>query len=318
MKALVIAERADAARELCAGARTMADEVVLVSFGEAPEAVADKIARISVPEGTVDDAADTVISVFDAEAPAVVLVEPTRHMKTIAGKLAAHANASVITDVMSFENGAVSLYFGGVAERVQKAAGDVAIYTVGAGAFEGAEASGANAVEDVAWVAPATPVKLVSSKPIEKSGVDLNKADVVVAAGRGFAEESELDLARELCDKLGAGLACSRPLTEGVNWLAAHGGLQPRGHDVRHQQGQERSGVQAVRLRHRGRRQGRPAEAGRGAVRPLDPPGKGSATPSRSDSPRFAAELAWWAPQAPSLLLRPSTPRHGGRAPLPC
>ena len=85
MKALVIAERADAARELCAGARTMADEVVLVSFGEAPEAVADKIARISVPEGTVlDDAADTVISVFDAEAPAVVLVEPTRHMKTIA------------------------------------------------------------------------------------------------------------------------------------------------------------------------------------------------------------------------------------------
>ena len=220
MKALVIAERADAARELCAGARTMADEVVLVSFGEAPEAVADKIARISVPEGTVlDDAADTVISVFDAEAPAVVLVEPTRHMKTIAGKLAAHANASVITDVMSFENGAVSLYFGGVAERVQKAAGDVAIYTVGAGAFEGAEASGANAVEDVAWVAPATPVKLVSSKPIEKSGVDLNKADVVVAAGRGFAEESELDLARELCDKLGAGLACSRPLTEGVNWL---------------------------------------------------------------------------------------------------
>ena len=210
MKALVIAERADAARELCAGARTMADEVVLVAFGEAPEAVADKIARISVPEGTVlDDAADTVISVFDAEAPAVVLVEPTRHMKTIAGKLAAHANASVITDVMSFENGAVSLYFGGVAERVQKAAGDVAIYTVGAGAFEGAEASGANAVEDVAWVAPATPVKLVSSKPIEKSGV----------AGRGFAEESELDLARELCDKLGAGLACSRPLTEGVNWL---------------------------------------------------------------------------------------------------
>jgi len=208
----------------------MADEVVLVSFGEAPEAVADKIARISVPEGTVlDDAADTVISVFDAEAPAVVLVEPTRHMKTIAGKLAAHANASVITDVMSFEkapaafspseNGPASLYFGGVAERVQKAAGDVAIYTVGAGAFEGAEASGANAVEDVAWVAPATPVKLVSSKPIEKSGVDLNKADVVVAAGRGFAEESELDLARELCDKLGAGLACSRPLTEGVNWL---------------------------------------------------------------------------------------------------
>ena len=69
--------------------------------------------------------------------------------------------------------------------------------------------------------ATANPVRLVSSKPIEKSGVDLGKADVVVAAGRGFAEEADLDLARALCDKLGAGLACSRPLTEGVDWLPA-------------------------------------------------------------------------------------------------
>lgn len=223
MKALVLAERSDAARELAAGARTMADEVVLVAIGglEVADGTADKIIRIALPADAVyDDAYATVISVFDAEQPAVILAEPTRHVKSVVGRVAAHANTSVITDVMSFEGvGARSLYFGGVAERVQKAAGDVAVYTVGAGAFEGAEASGANAVEDVAWVAPATPVKLVSSKPIEKSGVDLNKADVVVAAGRGFAEESELDLARELCDKLGAGLACSRPLTEGVNWL---------------------------------------------------------------------------------------------------
>lgn len=221
MKALVIAERADAARDLCAGARTMADEVVLVSFGEAPAAVADKVAQVTVPEGTVlDDAAETVVSVFDAEQPNVVLVEPTRHMKTIAGKLAAHAGTSVITDVMEFvDGGAKSMYFGGVGERVQKAKGAVAIYTVAPGTFEGAEPTGANTVEAVAWVAPANPVKLVSSTPLEKSGVDLFKADAVVAAGRGFAEEAELDLARALCEKLGAGLACSRPLTEGVNWL---------------------------------------------------------------------------------------------------
>ena len=223
MKALVLAERSDAARELAAGARTMADEVVLVAIGglEVADGTADKIIRIALPADAVyDDAYATVISVFDAEQPAVILAEPTRHVKSVVGRVAAHANTSVITDVMSFEGvGARSLYFGGVAERVQKAAGDVAVYTVGAGAFEGAEASGANAVEEVAWVAPASAVRLVSSKPRALSGVDLNKADVVVAAGRGFAEESELDLARELCDKLGAGLACSRPLTEGVNWL---------------------------------------------------------------------------------------------------
>ncbi|MEG0303255.1 MAG: electron transfer flavoprotein subunit alpha/FixB family protein [Gordonibacter sp.] len=221
MKALVITEGADAARELAAGARTLADEVVLVSFAEAPEGVADKVACIAVPEGSiVDDAADTVISLFDAEQPGIVLVEPTRRMKSIAGRLAAHAGTAVITDVMSFEGGgAKSLYFGGVGERVQKACGGVAIYTVGAGTFAEAQPSGANTVLNIAWVTPAHPVELVDRKPIQKSGVDLFKADAVVAAGRGFAEEADLDLARALVEKIGGGLACSRPLTEGVNWL---------------------------------------------------------------------------------------------------
>ena len=221
MKALVIAERADAARELAAGARTLADEVVLVTFGEVLEGVADKVARITVPQDAlVDDAADTVIALFDVEQPSVVLVEPTRRMKLIAGKLAAHAETSTITDVMSFEaEGARSLYFGGVGERVQKARGGVALYTVGSGTFADAQPSGSSVVEDVAWVAPACPMELVDRKLIEKSGVDLFKADAVVAAGRGFAEEADLDLARALCDKVGGGLACSRPLTEGVNWL---------------------------------------------------------------------------------------------------
>ena len=88
MKALVIAESADAARELSAGARTLADEVVLATFGEAPEAVADKVAVIAVPEGAVvDDAADTLLALADAEGVDVVLVEPTRHLKTVAGKM---------------------------------------------------------------------------------------------------------------------------------------------------------------------------------------------------------------------------------------
>ena len=53
----------------------------------------------------------------------------------------------------------------------------------------------------------------------EKGGADLFKAEAVVACGRGFAEESELDLARALADKIDGGLACSRPLTEGVDWM---------------------------------------------------------------------------------------------------
>ncbi len=222
MKAFVLAERSDAARELCAGARTMADEVVLFAVGdmEVPASCADKVLHVALPEGAVfDDAADTLIAAFDASQPDVVFAEPTRHVKVVVGKLAAHADAAVITDVISFEGDvATNMYFGGVAQKQQKASG-TAFYTVGTGVFAEAEASGANATEELAWVAPAKAVKLLSSKPIEKSGVDLTKADVVVGAGRGFAEKAELKLAEDLCDKLGAGLGCSRPLTEGVDWL---------------------------------------------------------------------------------------------------
>ena len=70
MKALVIAEHPEAARELAAGARTLADEVALVAFGEAPENVADAAYIVEVPEGAVaDDAYLTIQSVYEKEQP---------------------------------------------------------------------------------------------------------------------------------------------------------------------------------------------------------------------------------------------------------
>ena len=223
MKALVIAEHPEAARELAAGARTLADEVALVAFGEAPENVADAAYIVEVPEGAVaDDAYLTIQSVYEKEQPAVVLAEPTRHVKSVLGRLAAAAGAAAITDVTAFEDGgALSLYFGGVGERVRKATGDVAFYTVAPGTFADAEPAGSAVAETVAWIAPARSLRLVSSREREKGGADLFKAEAVVACGRGFAEESELDLARALADKIDGGLACSRPLTEGVDWMPA-------------------------------------------------------------------------------------------------
>ena len=222
MKAFVIAEHAEAASALAAGARTLADEVAVAIVGSeaVPEGIADAAYHVVVPEGAVADDADPTLApvVEDAE---IVLAEPTRHVKSVVGKLAAAAGASVITDAMFFEDGvATSLYFGGIGQVKRQAETARAFYTVAAGAFGDAQPSGTNAAaEELAWVAPEKPVKLVSSAPIEKSGVDLTKSDVVVAAGRGFAEEGDLQLARDFSEKIGAGLGCSRPLAEGVNWM---------------------------------------------------------------------------------------------------
>ncbi|MDR2716215.1 MAG: hypothetical protein LBB46_05670, partial [Coriobacteriaceae bacterium] len=133
MKALVLAEGFEAAGKLGAGARGLADEVVCVVIGEGqiPRGVADKVIHVSLPQGAVyDDAADTVNAIFDAQAPELVFVEPTRHLKVIAGRLAAHAKTSVITDVLELGvESATNMYFGGVAHRRLKALG-TAIYTI--------------------------------------------------------------------------------------------------------------------------------------------------------------------------------------------
>ena len=217
MKAFVLAEHIDSAVELCAGARTLADEVAVVCFGEAPGACADKVYIVNVPDGAaIDDSVDTIAPVLDAD---VVLVEPTRRMKVVAGKLAAAKGAAVIPGVIELDGDVASnMYFGGVGIKRQRPVG-VAFYFVGSGLFAGAEACGAGEVEELSWIAPANALKVVDAKEIERSGVDLTKADVVFAAGRGFAEKAQLDMARDLCDKIGAGLGCTRPLTEGVDWL---------------------------------------------------------------------------------------------------
>lgn len=223
MKAYVMAEHADEARALCAGARKLADEVVYISLGDkdVPDDIADEIVIIEVPKGeAIEDAAETVMGLVGRDDSCVVMAEPTRRLGIVAGKVAAQVNTSVITDVLSFcDDGMKSLYFGGIAERVRKATGPVVVCTVRSGVFADLEAFGDNVERAVDWVAPAQRMEVVSETPLQKAGEDLNAAPIVVAAGRGFTTAESLELAKDLAKTLGAGLACSRPLTEGEGLL---------------------------------------------------------------------------------------------------
>ena len=177
MKALIIAENQDAAAEMGAAARGFADEVVALGIGTDLAGVADKSLKVSVPDDRiVEDAWATVCAIADAEQPARVLVEPTTRLSGVAGRLAAHMGAAVITDVLALgPDGATSLYFGGAGERTVAPVGDVALCTVSRGVFDGAGTSGTDAVEEVAFV--------------------------------------------DLAAKIGAEMACTRPLAEGSGWM---------------------------------------------------------------------------------------------------
>lgn len=220
-KAFVIAESESAARELCAGARTLADSVVLVSVGDAVSGVADVAYHVSVPDGNVvDDAYVTANKLFDEQDATIVLGEPSFHVLSLVGRLAAHVGAAAITGVTEFDGlDATSMFFGGTGVRKTKPAGDVAIYTVGAGVFNGDDASGSDDVEEVDFEAPANAVVKTSVEALPPASVDLQAADAIVACGRGFQSQDDLQLARDLATKMSAELGCSRPLAEGIDWF---------------------------------------------------------------------------------------------------
>ncbi len=61
-----------------------------------------------------------------------------------------------------------------------------------------------------------TQILSVTEKPRE---IDISDADVIVACGRGFSKEGDLEMARELAELLGGQLAGTRPLIES-GWLS--------------------------------------------------------------------------------------------------
>lgn len=219
MKALVIAENSSSAAKLAGGARAFgADDVSLVCFeGVVPDA-SDTSILLTVPDGALVDDAYLTLLPF-AEESDVVIAEPTRRCKVIAGRIAARFSTSAISATVAFGKEARGMFFGGVAERVQKPRSGKGVYLVSPGLCDESAAFGAGAVVTADWVAPERAGRAVSAEPLGRTAADPADAEVVVAVGRGFAEEGQLQLAKDLAAKLGGAIACTRPLSEGEGWL---------------------------------------------------------------------------------------------------
>lgn len=221
-KILVLAETQSGARELCAGARSFAQEVVLVALNTEVAGVADTCYTVDIPaEALIDDAYVTVQELCEKVSPDAVFAEQALSVLSIVGRLAFAYNTAAITGVSQLEGDvASSLYFGGTGMRTARVASGLALYVIASNTFDAQEVSGTDQVEHVAFQAPATACRVVSSEPLPPSEVNLADAEVVVACGRGFAAEEDLTLARELATKLGGEVGCTRPLAEGAGWFS--------------------------------------------------------------------------------------------------
>jgi electron transfer flavoprotein alpha subunit len=141
------------------------------------------------------------------------------------GAAAAALDAPVLTGVaeLGLVDGqvvAVREVGGGIGQETVAFDGLVCVMTEGRRPVEPLAGPQDSARAEVAQLAAGFyPMTVLQATPAPGPGVDLAAAKLVVGAGRGFACQGDLALAERLADAMGAAVACSRPLAEGLGWL---------------------------------------------------------------------------------------------------
>ncbi len=71
-------------------------------------------------------------------------------------------------------------------------------------------------------------VEVLERRDKPKSEADLENADIIISAGRGFREKGDLKNLKELAEVLGAQIGCSRPISADLGWMDYWVGISGR------------------------------------------------------------------------------------------
>lgn len=219
---------------LVVAARTLSAEVTAVVAGrrETAESVAasgvDRVLWLGEPaEGTpVEAYAPDVARIVAEAAPGAVFGSSEGAGRVMLGAIAALLQAPVLSGVTALERdgdqiGVTRSVFGGIAERRDLVTGGPAVIALAGGDISDPTGPAVPAVPVEEVTANAlTTGRLTGLRQKEKAPVNLRAARTVVAVGRGLKAKDDLALITDLADAIGGELACSRPLAEGVHWIA--------------------------------------------------------------------------------------------------
>jgi electron transfer flavoprotein alpha subunit len=177
-------------------------------------------------EYTPDAYAAAMEHVVRAVDPQYVVMSHTYLVRDFAPKLAARFGKGLISDCirMNIEGGKVTFtrrIFLGKLDADVVSDGEAPLFvTFQSGAFrpdQAVKGSGAPVEEMPVEVGE---VRMKPEAPFQevKQAVDLSKADIIVAVGRGIKNKDNIALAEKLAEALGGDLAASRPICD-AEWL---------------------------------------------------------------------------------------------------
>jgi electron transfer flavoprotein alpha subunit len=199
----------------------LAQEIAAYDLAKVIAANNAKLAEYT-PDGYTD-AMENVVRSLD---PHLVVMPHTYLVRDFAPKLAARFQKSLISDCIRAAVSGSSITFTrriflGKLDADVVSDGEPPVFaTFQSGAYrpdQAAKGSGA-AIEDKP--VDVGEIRMTPEAPFQevKQAVDLSKADIIVAVGRGIKSKDNLALAEKLAEVLGGDLAASRPICD-AEWL---------------------------------------------------------------------------------------------------
>ena len=228
-KAAGSSDKMTAAQALSAAKVTLAviadDPAKLVPSVSVPGVDEVVTVKVTAHDFEPDTYESIVKALIDARHPAVVLVPHSIDSFGYAAALAAKGGYGFATDVFKIDYQDVTLvatspgYGQKVNVEVDLPGKDMVMLAIRGNVFKPPEGATTPPVSEFA--APPVKARVTSREFVEMSAaddVDMTAAEFILAIGRGIGEQANVEQFRELADKVGATLGCSRPIAD-AGWL---------------------------------------------------------------------------------------------------
>lgn len=206
---------------LGSGMSNLAQEIAAYDVGRVVYADNEKLAEYT-PDGYTD-ALERVVRELD---PQYVILPHTYLVRDFAPKLAARFGKGLISDCVRAQvaDGRVTftrrIFLGKIDADVVSDGEPPMFATFQSGAFRGDQATKGSGATVETMSVEVGEIRMKPEAPFQevKQAVDLTKADVIVAVGRGIKSKDNIALAEKLAEALGGDLAASRPICD-AEWL---------------------------------------------------------------------------------------------------
>ncbi len=222
MRVVIYSDVLDLAKELIGLANELNAETELILAGMEPDNVVG-VDRITLYRGISPEDQELVLEALKQAEADLYLLSNDRRGRELVGLLAHSKGGASIVDATSVKvEGdrviAERMTLGGKGVAVEEAKMP-AVISVMAGKYKPPEEG--KSPEIIEKEAPSIErrVELVDKKEKPKVGVPLDKADVVIAVGRGFKKKEDLKMAYELAEILGGVVGATRPLAADLKWM---------------------------------------------------------------------------------------------------